>query len=69
MPQYDVEYTVGQKPDDMESSIIKHVTSVIQIKSKQLGNASQDKKHGGNQMPRNVGLIEWLHSGSTKGSS
>ena len=40
MPQYDVECTVGQKPDDMESYIIKHVTSVIQIKSKQLGNVS-----------------------------
>ena len=52
---------VSQKPGDMESSIIEHMTSVIQIKSKQLGNVSQDKKHGGNQMPRNVGLIEWLH--------
>ena len=69
MPQYDVECTVGQKPDDMESYIIKHVTSVIQIKSKQLGNVSQDKKHGGNQMPRNVGLIEWLYRGSIEGSS
>ena len=40
MPQYDVECTVGQKLGDMESSIIAHVTSVIQIKSKQLGNVS-----------------------------
>ena len=69
MPQYDVECTVGQKLGDMESSIIAHVTSVIQIKSKQLGNVSQDKKHDGNQMPRNVGLTEWLHRGSTEGSS
>ena len=66
MPQYGVEGTVGQKPGDMESSIIEHVTSVIQIKSKQLGNISQDKKHDGNQMPRNVGLTEWLHRGSTE---
>ena len=63
------ECMVGQKPGDMESSIIEHVTSVIQIKSKQLGNVSQDKKHGDNQMPRNVGLTEWLHRGSTKGLS
>ena len=69
MPQYGVECTVGQKPGDMESSIIEHVTSVIQIKSKQLGNVSQDKKHGDNQMPRNVGLTEWLHKGSTGRSS
>ena len=69
MPQHDIECTVGQKPGDMESSIIEHVISVIQIKSKQLGNVSQDKKHGANQMPRNVGLAEWLHRGSTEGSS
>ena len=40
MPQYGVECMVGQKPSDMESSIIEHVISVIQIKSKQLGNVS-----------------------------
>ena len=56
MPQYDIEYTVDQKSGDMESSIIKHVISVIQIKSKHLGNVSQDKKHDSNQMLRNVGL-------------
>ena len=61
MPQYDVKCTVGQKPGDMESSIIEH--------AKQLGNISLDKKHGGNQMPRNVGLIEWLYRGSIEGSS
>ena len=68
MPQYGVECTVGQKPSDMESSIIEHVISVMQIKSKQLGNVSQDKKHDGNQMLRNVGLVGWLHIGSTEGS-
>ena len=47
----------------MESSIIEHVIFVIQIKYKQLGNVSQDKKHDDNQMPRNVGLTEWLHWG------
>ena len=69
MPQYGIECKVGQKPGDMESSIIEHVTSVIQIKFKQLGNVSQDKQHGDNQMSRNVGLTEWLHRGSTEGSS
>ena len=69
MPQYGVECTVGQKPSDMESSIIEHVISVMQIKSKQLGNVSQYKKHEDNQMSRNVGLAEWLHRGSTEGSS
>ena len=68
MPQYGVECTIGQKPGDMESSIIEHVIFMIQIKSKQLGNVSQDKKHDGNQMPRNVGLVEWLHICSTEGS-
>ena len=66
MPQYGIECTIGQKPGDMISSIIEPVISVMQIKSKQLGNVSQDKKHDGNQMPRNVGLAEWLHKGSTK---
>ena len=53
----------------MESSTIEHVISVMQIKSKQLGNVSQYKKHEDNQMSRNVGLAEWLHRGSTEGSS
>ena len=69
MPQYGIKCMIGQKPGDMESSIIKHAISVIQIKSKPLGNVSQDKKHGGIQMPRNVGLAEWLHKGFTEGSS
>ena len=56
MPQYSIEYTVGRKLGDMESFIIEHVISVIQIKSKHLGNVSQDKKHESNQMLRNVGL-------------
>ena len=58
-----------EKSGDIKSSIIEHVISVIQIKSKQLGNVSQDKKHDGNQMPRNMGLAEWLHKGSTVESS
>ena len=69
MPQYGVECTIGQKSGDMESSIIEHVISMIQIKSKQLENVSQEKKHGGNQVPRDVGLAKWLHRGSTEGSS
>ena len=69
MPQHDIECTVGQKPGDMESSIIEHVISVMQIKSKQLGNVSQYKKHEDNQMSRNTDLDEWLQRGSTKGSS
>ena len=53
----------------MESSIIEHVISVIQIKSKHLGNVSRNKKHDNDQMTRNMGLTEWLHKGSTEGSS
>ena len=69
MPEYGIECTVGQKSGDMESSIIEHVISVIQIKSKHLGNVSRNKKHDNNQMPRNVGLVEWLHRGSIEGPS
>ena len=69
MPQYSIEYTVGRKLGDMESFIIEHVISVIQIKSKHPGNVSRDKKHDNNQMLRNVGLAEWLDRGSTEGSS
>ena len=59
----------SKKSGDIKSSIIEHVISVIQIKSKHLGNVSQDKKHDSNQMQRNVDLDEWLHGGSTEGSS
>ena len=52
----------------MESSIIEHVISVIQIKSKHLGNVSRNKKHDSNQIPRNVGLAEYLQGGSNEGS-
>ena len=69
MPEYGIECTVGQKSGDMESSIIEHVISVIQIKSKHLGNVSRNKKHDSNQILRNVGLAERLHKGSTEGSS
>ena len=69
MPEYGIECTVGQKSGDMESSIIEHVISVIQIKSKHLGNVSRNKKHDNDQMTRNMGLTEWLHKGSTEGSS
>ena len=68
MPQYGIECKVGQKSGDMESSIIEHVISVIQIKSKHLGNVSQDKKHDDNQMPKNEGLAEYIQRGSTEGS-
>ena len=60
MPQYGIKCTVGQKLGDMESSIIEHVISMIQIKSKHLGNISRNKKHDSNQIPRNVGLTEYL---------
>ena len=68
MPQYGIRYTVGRKSGDMKSSIIKCVIFVIQIKPKHLGNDFQNKKHDGNQIPKNVGLAEWLQRGSTEGS-
>ena len=68
MPQYGIECTVGQKSGDMESSVIEHVISVIQIKSKHLGNVSRNKKHDSNHILRNVGLAEYLQGGSNEGS-
>ena len=52
----------------MKSSIIKCAISVIQIKPKHLWNVSQNNKHDGNQMPKNVDLAGWLQKGSTEGS-
>ena len=66
MPQYGIKCTVGQKLGDMESSIIEHVISMIQIKSKHLGNVSRNMKHEGNQMPKNEGLAKWIQRRSTE---
>ena len=65
MTQYGIECTVGQKPGDMESSIIEHVTSV---EPKHQENVSRNKEHDDIQMPKNTGLTGWLKRGSTEGS-